>query len=245
MGRRRLRPGAQWWNCTITSRCRAAEAPLDGVYGTEHDWHETIEITQGINEWLEVGFYIFMSANTRYGYQWVGDHIRPRVRAPEKWHWPVGVSFSTEIGYQRPQFSADTWTWEIRPIIDKKIGRWYLAFNPSVDRSFHGPGVPQGVSFSPNVKAGYDVTKKINVGVEYYGSLGPVTGFDPLAEQQQQIIPAVDIDFGADWEFNFGVGVGVTHSTDHLLIKMILGRRFSFGSKGRAGSQDKGPIKPK
>jgi hypothetical protein len=203
---------------------------VDGLFPTQHSWHETIEITQGVNEWFEVGFYIFMSANTRYGYQWVGDHIRPRVRAPEKWKWPVGVSLSMEAGYQRRQFSADTWTWEIRPIVDKKVGRWYLSFNPTFDRSFHGPGIAQGVGFSPNFKAGYDVTKKINVGLEYYGALGPVTGFDPIAEQQQQIIPAVDLDLGPDWEFNFGVGVGVTHGTDHLLVKMILGRRFSFGS---------------
>jgi hypothetical protein len=203
---------------------------VDGVLGTEHSWHETLEITQGVNEWFEVGFYIFMSANTRYGYQWVGDHIRPRVRAPEKWKWPVGVSLSTEVGYQRHQFSADTWTLEIRPIVDKKVGRWYLSFNPTLDRSFHGPGTAQGVGFSPNFKAGYDVTKKVNFGLEYYGALGPVTGFDPVAQQQQQIIPAVDLDLGPDWEFNFGVGVGITHGTDHLLVKMILGRRFSFGS---------------
>ncbi len=33
-----------------------------------------------------------------------------------------GISISNEIGYQRPIFSGDTWTWEIRPIIDKKRG---------------------------------------------------------------------------------------------------------------------------
>jgi hypothetical protein len=45
---------------------------------------------------------------------------------PESWHWPVGVSLSNEFGYQRRDFFPDTWTWEIRPIVDKKIGRWYL-----------------------------------------------------------------------------------------------------------------------
>jgi hypothetical protein len=40
------------------------------------------------------------------------------------------VSLSNEIGYQRPEFSADTRTWEIHPTVDKKIGRWYLSFNP-------------------------------------------------------------------------------------------------------------------
>jgi len=54
-----------------------------------------------------------------------------------------------------------------------------------------------------------------------------VTGFDPLRDQQQQIVPAVDLNLSPKWEFNFGVGVGVTHGTDHLLVKMILGYRLS------------------
>jgi hypothetical protein len=33
---------------------------------------------------------------------------------------------------------------------------------------------------------------------------------------------------GPKWEFNFGVGAAVTHSTDHLIVKCILGRRFSW-----------------
>ncbi len=74
------------------------------------------------------------------------------------------------------------------------------------------------------------MTKRIAAGLEYYGALGPVTGFDPLYDQQQQILPAVDIDLGERWEFNFGVGVGVTRATDHLLIKAILGYRFNFKS---------------
>ncbi|MGA8763813.1 MAG: hypothetical protein WB562_13190 [Candidatus Sulfotelmatobacter sp.] len=200
----------------------------DRVLPTNHAEHETLEITQGINGWSEVGFYVFSSIQPDGGWQWVGDHIRPRVRIPEKWHWPVGLSLSNEIGYQRHAFSADTWTWEIRPIIDKKIGPWYLSFNPTLDRSFHGPGVNQGVEFSPNVKVSYDFTKKIAGGLEYYAAYGPLTGFDALKDQQQQFFPSIDVDFGPQWEFNFGVGVGATGSTDHLIVKCIVGRRFSW-----------------
>jgi len=204
----------------------------DGMIPTEHALHETVEITQGLTDWSELGFYIFTSYNRYgYGYGWVGDHIRPRVRIPESWHWPVGVSLSAEFGYQRALYSPDTWTLELRPIVDKQIGRWYLAFNPSVDRSFHGPSVSQGVTFSPNFKAGYDVTKKVNMGIEYYGSLGPITGFDALYAQEQQIIPCIDLNVSPDWEFNAGVGVGMTRSTDHLLVKVIIGRRFNWGRK--------------
>jgi hypothetical protein len=199
---------------------------IDGMYPTEHALHETLEITHGFTPWFETGFYVFTSAKDQYGWQWVGDHIRPRVRVPEDWKWPVGVSLSLEFGYQRAVYSPDTWTLEIRPIIDKQIRRWYLAFNPTLDRSFHGPSVPMGLVFSPNFKVGYDITPKINAGFEYYGSLGPIYQFDPLREQQQQIVPCIDLNLSPAWEFNFGVGVGVTRGTDHLLVKMIIGRRF-------------------
>lgn len=203
----------------------------DGTYPTNHQEHETIEITQGWTNWFETGLYIFTSIGPgRQGYQWVGDHIRPRVRVPESWKWPVGVSISTEIGYQRAIFSRDTWTWEIRPIVDKQIGPWYIAFNPALERSWHGPSVGKGVEFAPGVKVSYQFTKRVAGGFEYYGETGPVTGFDPLSEQQQQFFPALDFDFGPDWELNFGVGIGVTQSTDHLIIKMILGRRFRFAT---------------
>ena len=203
----------------------------NGLAPTNHALHETIEITQGFNDWFETGFYIFTSIQPNGGWQWVGDHIRPRFRIPASWHWPVGVSLSNEIGYQRHAFSTDTWTWEIRPIVDRKLGRWYLSFNPTLDRAWHGPSVNKGVEFSPNAKFSFDFTKKIAGGLEYYASYGPITGFDPLREQQQQIVPAIDVDFGPQWEFNFGVGVGVTGSTDHLIVKCILGRRFDWHGK--------------
>jgi len=96
----------------------------DGMRPTNHQWHETLEITHGFTDWFETGFYIFTAAQNGYGWDYVGSHIRPRVRAPKKWHWPVGVSISQEIGYQRSQFSVDTWTYELRPIVDKQVGRW-------------------------------------------------------------------------------------------------------------------------
>lgn len=203
----------------------------DGVLPTNHALHETLEITHGFSDWFETGFYQFTSIQADGSWQWVGTHIRPRIAVPGKYRLPVGLSLSTEFGYQRPSFSPDTWTWEIRPIVDKKIGRFYMSFNPTFDKSFHGPSRGLGYEFSPNVKFSYDLLKRVTVGLEYYGALGPVTGFDPLRDQQQQILPALDLDLGPRWEFNFGVGVGVTQATDHLLIKAILGYRFGKVAK--------------
>jgi hypothetical protein len=52
-----------------------------------------------------------------------------------------------------------------------------------------------------------------------------------VAEQQQQFFPSVDLNVSPDWEINFGVGWGVTRSTDHLIFKAIIGRRFNWKKK--------------
>jgi len=201
---------------------------IGSVFPTNHQQHETIEITTGFNDWAEVGFYIFTSEQQGHGVQWVGDHIRPRVRVPDSWHWPVGVSLSTEIGYQRAVYSPDTWTWEIRPIVDKAIGRWYFSVNPALERTWHGPGVAQGVGFSPAAKISYDFSRVVSGGFEYYADYGRIGNFYTLRQQQQQIFAVTDLNVSPKWEINIGIGVGPTAATDHLIIKGILGRRFDW-----------------
>ena len=197
-----------------------------GVLPTNHALHETLEITHGFTDWFEIGVYLFTSARDGTGWQWVGDHIRPRLAIPESWHWPVGLSLSQEIGYQRSAYSPDTWTWEIRPIIDQRLGRWYWSFNPTLERSLRGASSSSGFEFSPNAQVTFDVSRTITGALEYYGAYGPLSGFDPLARTEQQLFPSIDVNFGPRWEFNTGVGFGLTNATDGLIVKTILGYRM-------------------
>jgi hypothetical protein len=71
----------------------------------------------------------------------------------------------------------------------------------------------------------------VTLGVEYYSDLGALAGFDPMRDQVHAVFPSLDLDLGSDWEFNFAPGIGLTGRTDHLLVKLIIGRRFSFGKK--------------
>src|ERR1700729_2480700 len=202
---------------------------INGVIPTNHQQHETLELTEGITSWSEIGFYVFTSEQDGHGVQWVGDHIRPRVRAPDSWHLPVGLSLSTEIGYQRAVYSPDTWTWEIRPIIDKTAGRWYFAVNPALERTLHGPDVNQGLGFSPAAKVSYDFTRVVSGGIEWYADYGAIGNISPVHKQQQQLFLVTDLNVSPVWEINIGVGVGATSATDHLIVKAILGRRFDWG----------------
>jgi hypothetical protein len=206
---------------------------INGVLRTQGAFHETLEITHGWTPWLETGFYVFTSIQPDTTWEWVGDHIRPRVRAPENWRLPVGLSLSAELGYQQRDFSVDTWTLELRPIIDKQWQRWYVSINPVLGRAIKGQNVKNGFEFSPAAKISYSVTPKVAMGLEYYSALGPVTHFDRPRDQQHQLFPVIDLDLGPKWEFNAGIGFGLTPTTDQLTIKMILGYRFDWGVGGQ------------
>ena len=205
---------------------RGSTQIVDGVYPTDHIFHETIEITHGWTSWFETGFYIFNALGNNQRSAYVGSHIRPRIAAPESWHWPVGVSFSAEFGFQKKEYSANTSTLELRPIIDKKINAWYFAINPVLGKSFAGPDAYRGLIFSPNLKTSYDLNKKAAIGLEYYGSTGPFFHYDTFANQQHQLFAAVDLNVSPIWEFNGGLGYGFTESTDKAIFKIIVGRKF-------------------
>jgi hypothetical protein len=204
---------------------RGSRTAVNGLAPTNHAVHETIEITHGFTDWMEIGFYQFLSIRSEGGFQYVGNHIRPRIAVPERLGWPVGLSLSQEIGYQRSAFSEDSWNWEIRPIVDQQIGRLYWAFNPVLGVALKGANAGSAPDFEPNAQVGFDVSPRVNLALEYYGGFGPVDDLAPIDQAEQMLVPAVNIDFGPDWEFNAGFGVTLTSGTDLVAFKTIFGRR--------------------
>jgi len=47
---------------------QGSKSTTDGTLPTNHQWHETIEITHGFNDWFETGFYIFTSLQKGQGW---------------------------------------------------------------------------------------------------------------------------------------------------------------------------------
>ena len=218
-------PGITMFELHSNFTGRGTTVAQNGVAPTNHAVHETVEITHGFTPWLEVGFYQFVSLRSGGGVQYVGNHIRPRIAVPESKGWPIGLSLSQEIGYQRSEFSEDSWNWEIRPIIDQQRGRIYWAFNPVLGVALKGPSAGSAPDFEPNAQIGFDATPKLNVALEYYGAFGPMNALEKVDAAEQMIVPAVNIDFGPDWEFNAGVGIALTDGTDRVAFKTIFGRR--------------------
>ena len=201
---------------------------VNGVLPSNHSLHETLEITTGITPVFEIGAYLFTNYTPGYGYQIVGTHLRPRVMAPSDWGVPFGLSLSLEIGYQKPAYANDTWSLEIRPIIDKQLGKLYISLNPTFGvslKSQYNTSVP---TFEPNVKISYAIFKNAAFGIEYYGDMGPVNQFDQGSQQNHALFAAYDLMNNAKWELNIGVGFGLTPATDPFVFKVILGRKVKW-----------------
>ena len=203
---------------------------VEKVIPSHHSLHETVEITHGITQNFEIGFYLFTNYTDPYGYNVIGSHIRPRVSAPKKWNWPVGVSLSTEFGYQRRRYSTETWNIEVRPIIDKQWGNFYLAFNPTFGISLKSDSNIHTPAFEPNLKASVTI-HKLALGIEYYGDLGMLNHNPKLSEQSHALFVIVDLYFDPRWEINIGPGFGLTKNTDHLVCKILIGRRINWKSR--------------
>lgn len=204
---------------------------VHGVTPSYHSLHETLEITHGITDIFEIGAYMFTNYTPGYGYKIIGTHIRPRIMAPAKWNLPVGLSLSTEIGYQDSAYSDQTWSLEIRPIIDKQWPKLYVSFNPTIGIALKSTYSNSTPTFEPNIKAAYSFFKNLAFGLEYYGNLGSINSLESLPQQNDAIFVAADMLNNPHWELNAGAGFGLTPATDSFVFKIIVGRRVYWKKK--------------
>ena len=198
-----------------------------GVFPNDRQFHLTAEITHGFTPMFETGFYIETALYVPgQGAEFTGWHIRPRFRLPDSEAFPFRVSLSFEYAFNQASFDPNRQTLEIRPIFERQQGRLYLSINPNLSVATKGPDAGSSPVFEPNAKIGWDVTRHVSSGLEYYAETGPVKHFDPRSKQHHILLPAVDLNVSPDWEFNFGVGRGLTETSEHWILKAIVGYRF-------------------
>jgi hypothetical protein len=208
---------------------RGTKAFEGKVAPTENQFHLTFELTRGITDTFEMAGYLVLAHRPDGGFEYVGTRIRPRWRLPQSWKLPVDISFSAEVGFPREQYEENSVTLELRPIIEKKLGKFQMDFNPVLGRALRGPGTSEGWDFEPGVRFAYATTRKLDLSLEYYGSTGPITNFLPKNEQVHQLFPGGDYQLNDHVVFNFGIGVGMTDAGNRLVYKSRVGILFGKG----------------
>jgi hypothetical protein len=199
------------------------------VAPTNNQSHLTFELTHGITERFELAGYLALARRVGHGPEYVSWRVRPRVSLPPSWKLPVDVSISGEVGFPRDIYDENSVTLEIRPIIEKRLGRFQLDFNPVIGRALRGPGSDEGWDFEPGARFGYRWTPRFASSLEYYGAIGPLGDLLPGNEQVHQFFPGGDVKLSDSIIWNFGIGIGVTDAGSRLIYKSRIG--ILFGRK--------------
>lgn len=203
------------------------------VSPTNNQFHMTYELTHGITKYFELAGYLVLGrrAGINPFLEFAGWRVRPRFRLPESWPLPFKVSVSTEFGFPRSQYEEAKTTFELRPILERKVGKVQFDFNPTFTRSVRGPGSKDGWGFEPAVRVAYELSKRFEPTIEYYGGTGPFKFRFPIDDQNHLLYPGFDLHITEDLTWNVGVGFAMTPAGEQLIMKMRLGWEFGKEKK--------------
>ena len=196
------------------------------VAPTNHQTHLTFELTRGITDLFEVAGYLVTAYRPDAGADFVGWRLRPRIRAPERWRLPVKLSLSTELGFPRAAYEQNSVTFELRPIIERPFGRVQVDLNPVLARALRGPDAHKGWDFEPGARLAFGVSHALDLSLEYYGALGPISDLGPARDQVHQFFTGGDLQLSTDIVLNFGLGLGATDAGNRTVVKLRLGWLF-------------------
>lgn len=188
--------------------------------------HATYEFTYGLLPYLEVGQYVCTAMLEPGRYEYAGARSKVHFGIPQTEAWPIQFGANIELQYMRRAAVSDPFNIEFMPIIQAHRGRLTAIANLSFEKQFSGPGTHAGIGFEPAGQLSYLLTKWFEPSLEYFGEIGPVKDPYAMADQQQFIIPSVNLYLTPRLEFNFGVGFGVTANQHGMVEKGTIGWLF-------------------
>jgi hypothetical protein len=225
--------GSGLFNCIAFIGRKEPDFP--GGLIPNHALQGTGEWAYGITDWWEMGFYTPYAVDQELTPYSNAIKIRQLFVIPNaaEREFFYGVNF--EFSYAMPQFLDTRWLIEMRPIVGWRKGDYEFIINPIVD---FGIGQNGGADFAPAARFARNLSKNFAVGFEYYTDLGRPQDRLPFNEQQHNFYAVVDFKIGR-FDVNAGVGYGLTHGSDRLMAKMIIGTDLNDGASDKSSEGGK------
>lgn len=216
-------PGEWGLEIHINSTPKGISQPsYSGEIVNQHGLRLTPEISYGLTKTLEAGLYIPLVRGSDGKLYAAGGKVRLKwlpIQAAESGGFFGGVN--VELSQVKPQFSQSAQSFEMRNILGWKNSQWLVAVNPifgwdvSPGYTHHSP------EFTLATKVARSVTESVALGFEYYNGRGRIN--DTLASSLQDKTVFLVMDYeGKPFNFNFGVGKGITSASDTWTIKGIV-----------------------
>jgi hypothetical protein len=187
-------------------------------------WHGlrvTPELSWGLGRGMDWGLYLPFVRSAEGDYWFAGPKVRLKwlPLRPSEGGSGVFAGVNAELAYVQQEFVAARKTLEMRPILGWRGTDWLLSVNPTVGMDLAGEA--SGVAmFHPSAKIPRPIGEKRALGVEYYADLGKLSHFAPREEQSHTLYLVLDTEGSVG--INFGIGRGLTSTTDRWTIKAIL-----------------------
>jgi hypothetical protein len=217
------------------------DPPFPGGLVSNHSLNGTPEFAYGVTDWWEVGLYLPFSIQDEKFYS-DAFKLRTLFVSPhaDQRDFFYGVNF--EFSNETPEFAQTRFALEVRPIIGIRNAEYELIVNPIVDIGFGRYGE---ADFAPAVRLARKFGPDLYAGFEYYADFGKIGDFYKLADQQHTLFAVTDFKAGI-FDVNFGVGYGLTPSSDRWVVKTIIGYAFPVpGSNENTGDHATvGPVNP-
>ncbi len=184
----------------------------------------TPEINLGLGGTFDGALYLPMAVapgghaflnGIKVRFKWIAPHDEKRG-----WFW----GGNTELSRVATRVSESRWGLEVRPIVGWRGGPWLVALNPILGVALSS-GQSHRPEFEPCVKIGYSVSERVSVGIEHYAAFGPLFRFDAPNQRGQNLYLVADVE-GRGWDFNVGVGRGLTDVSDRWVAKAIVDLPF-------------------
>jgi hypothetical protein len=173
-----------------------------------------------VTDWFEAGLYMplysFSHGPNFNGYKLRALFVKPHA---EDHTFFYGVNF--EFSVNQKQWDPRHYTSEIRPIVGVHLKPIDIIVNPILDTSYTGGF--KDLDFAPSVRVAYNLNKDWAVAAEEYADYGPLREFVSASEQSHQIWGV--LNHTTKWfEFETGVGHGVTSASDKWTVKFMISR---------------------
>lgn len=197
------------------------EGTANGTFASHHTWYNAYELDYGLTDRIEIaGYATFAQPNGR-PLQWAGSKFHVRGRLFDEDELPLNLGWYVEIeAHKTPQFDDAHTELELQPIIEKDIGRVMFLLNPKFEKVLSGEGRHQGFEFGYAAAVKYRWKRQLSPGVEFYGGAGLINQPDPRREQQHYVFPTLSGELGHGFEYNIGIGYGLTPGSDRLIFKI-------------------------
>lgn len=196
------------------------------LYPTHHMLRSSLELSAGLTNYLEASIYALGARRADGTSAFVGNRLRLTAAVPADFGLPIGLGLTQEIGYSRPGFAEDRWSYELSPMISARWSSLSFVVNPSFERAVGTPG-PHSIEFEPKGKITREFGDEGYVALEYYSSLGAIHALDPRSEQIHQLFASVGKDLAQHWELALSFGRGLTAASDRNVIATRV--EYNFG----------------